>query len=294
MYPGTAMSSQRRIDSSRANGAKSRGPVTAEGKRKSSQNSARHGLLAQCIVLEDEVPERFHELLADLIREHNPQTETQLGLVETMAMARWRVMRLWAIEREVIEEEIDRTPPGENGPAARAGLAFRTLADNGRVLDLLNRYESRLDRQYARALNLLMKLASPENPLTQFHSGVGLPACPAAEGGSPQAPVDPEPARQPSPPLTQSRQANPVGRASRPVQVAEGDGLQPSTDPTPTSESSQTPPPLTQSRQTNPSGTGLLAGPAAEGGSPHPSTNPEPSPRPFPSHMNPPRKPKAA
>ncbi len=87
------MSSQRRIDSSRANGAKSRGPVTAEGKRKSSANSLRHGLLAQCIVLEDEVPERFHELLADLTREHNPQTETQLGLVETMAMARWRVMR---------------------------------------------------------------------------------------------------------------------------------------------------------------------------------------------------------
>ncbi len=207
------MSSQRRIDSSRANGAKSRGPITPEGKRKSSANSARHGLLSQCIVLEDEVPERFHELLADLTREHNPQTETQLGLVETMAMARWRVMRLWAIEREVIEEEIDRTPPGENGPAARAGLAFRTLADNGRVLDLLNRYESRLDRQYARALNLLMKLASPESPLTQFHSksdtnllplpdspsGVGLPACPAAEGGSPHPSTTSEPPQSATP-----------------------------------------------------------------------------------------------
>ena len=208
LYPRTVMSSQRRIDSSRANGAKSRGPVTAEGKRKSSQNSKRHGLLAQCIVLEDEVPERFHELLADLTREHNPQTETQLGLVETMAMARWRVMRLWAIEREVIEEEIDRTPPGENGPAARAGLAFRTLADNGRALDLLNRYESRLDRQYSRALNLLMKLASPESPLTQFHqttpipltdtSETALPASPAAEGGRPQVPKEPQAVRKPA------------------------------------------------------------------------------------------------
>ena len=50
----------------------------------------------------------------------------------------------------------------------RLSLAFRALADQSRTLDLLNRYESRFDRQFVRSLNLLMKLARPDNPLTQF------------------------------------------------------------------------------------------------------------------------------
>ncbi len=35
--------------------------------------------------------------------------------------------------------------------ATRASLAFRTLSDDSRSLDLINRYDSRYDRQYYRA-----------------------------------------------------------------------------------------------------------------------------------------------
>jgi hypothetical protein len=58
------MSSLRRIVSSRANGARSRGPLTAAGKDCSSTNALRHGLLAQCIVLENESDQAFHLLVA--------------------------------------------------------------------------------------------------------------------------------------------------------------------------------------------------------------------------------------
>lgn len=105
-YSEHAMSSQRRIDSSRANGAKSRGPVTPAGRYNSSRNNVRHGFLAKSAVLEEERSEAFSQLLADLAREHNAQTETQLTLVEHMAMARWRIARLWAIERELLQSEI--------------------------------------------------------------------------------------------------------------------------------------------------------------------------------------------
>src|SRR5277367_480129 len=63
-YTEHVMSSQRRIDSSRANGAKSRGAVTPVGKYSSSRNNLRHGLLAKSAVLEEERSEAFLELLA--------------------------------------------------------------------------------------------------------------------------------------------------------------------------------------------------------------------------------------
>ncbi len=215
MYPKTAMSSQRRIDSSRANGAKSRGPVTPEGKQTSSRNAIRHGFLAEPVVLDVERAPAFYDLLNDLIREHNAQTETQLNLIETMAMARWRIARLWAIEREILQTEMEKPEHESDDPAANLTKAFRALADRDGILGLLNRYEARLDRQYTRALNLLIKLADPDSPLTQFReinqttpipladtdppSGTDLPACPAAEDGSPRPSIEPQPARKPAP-----------------------------------------------------------------------------------------------
>ena len=57
------MSSLRRAESSKANGALSKGPVTPEGKRNSSQNAIIHGLLADCIVLPGESEECFEEVV---------------------------------------------------------------------------------------------------------------------------------------------------------------------------------------------------------------------------------------
>jgi hypothetical protein len=217
------MSSQRRIDSSRANGAKSRGPVTAAGRYNSSRNNLRHGLLAKSAVLEEERSEAFSQLLADLAREHNAQTETQLTLVEHMAMARWRIARLWAIERELLQSEIHKPEHIRLSPTCRVTRAFASLVERDDVFTVLNRYEARLDRQYARSLNLLIKLADPDTPLSEFFhsnpvpqsdtSGIGLPACPSAEGASVVASPAVEDANNPS--------AGPYSEPSLPPEPAE-------------------------------------------------------------------------
>ncbi len=48
------MATERQIQANRANGKRSTGPVTEEGKQASSQNARRHGQLSSCIVLKAE------------------------------------------------------------------------------------------------------------------------------------------------------------------------------------------------------------------------------------------------
>jgi hypothetical protein len=94
--------------------------------------------LSKTILLENERPEAFADLLAGLTCEFNPETEAQRALVETMAGSRWRQMRTWAIERATLESAMESHDPGATEPATRAALAFRWLADDSRTLDLLN------------------------------------------------------------------------------------------------------------------------------------------------------------
>ena len=144
-----------RAESSRTNGALSRGPVSEEGKQKSARNSQRHGMLAQTVVLNGESEERFLDLLDALVFEYKPRTEAERSLVDTMAVARWRHLRLWGIQKAGFEREMDRH---QGPPVHRAAAAFRSLADSSRALDLAYRYETSFDRQFLRSLKRLEEL----------------------------------------------------------------------------------------------------------------------------------------
>jgi hypothetical protein len=172
------MSSERQIDANRANGAKSHGPVTPEGKAICSQNGIRHGLLAKTILLDDESRTRFGLLVETLRREYQPRNETEFGLVDTLAVTRWRQMRVWALETSAVNqrirtmaennEQIVQKDEADGGDStARAANAYRQLCDDSNFLELMARYETRFDRQFNRTLDRLMRLRAKNDFATQ-------------------------------------------------------------------------------------------------------------------------------
>jgi hypothetical protein len=153
------MRSEKQIQASRANGARSRGPITEQGKRNSSRNSTRHGLLAQTVVLEQESAHRFQKLLKAFMDEHQPRTETQISLVEIMAVTRWRQLRVLQAQKSAAD--IDIAAHGPNvGRTSRALLALIGSPATARLPEILHRYEVAYHRQFSRALASLLALQS--------------------------------------------------------------------------------------------------------------------------------------
>ena len=157
------MSSPRKINSARANGAKSHGPKTESGRKASSMNAVTHGLYSKSVVLQQESPEQHREMLDAYIQQFQPQGQAEFDLLEEMVAAKWRQRRLWAIESDLLEEEILKQKDQfeeEDQPLddiVPLSFAYRELA-LGTSFPFLNRNESRLERAYSRALKILLEL----------------------------------------------------------------------------------------------------------------------------------------
>jgi hypothetical protein len=91
-----------------ANSARSTGPVTPEGKARSAQNALRHGILAESVVLTGESREAFTEIVRGHEDEFHPGSYVEHRFVETMALADWRRQRLLCLEKELLEIEVHR------------------------------------------------------------------------------------------------------------------------------------------------------------------------------------------
>ena len=158
------MSSTRKQEAARRNGAQSKGPVTLEGKAASSLNSMRHGLTGSILVLTNEDRSRFQQFLQDHIQRFQPADAVELNLVEEMCAAAWRQRRCWAIETALLDLEMVKQDAEIEkifdtiDETTRLALAFKGLADNSGSLALLGRYESRFRRQYEKAFQQLRLL----------------------------------------------------------------------------------------------------------------------------------------
>jgi len=185
------MPSELKSETARANGAKSHGPKTVEGKEASSRNAIKHGLTANyTLILKCESPEEFQAMLAEHIAIHQPVTPPEKELVDQMAIARWRIRRFVAAETDLIDSEMVRNREKVNKEFAptdsgvHLAMAIRSLADESRALSLMSRYESRLQRVHDKAYAALRELQQ---------SRAYSPSVSAGANPEPPTPPDPEP-----------------------------------------------------------------------------------------------------
>jgi len=85
---------ERVMAANRMNAKKSTGPKTARGKEASSQGAVRHGLLSKVLRFEnDEEKAEYNSLLADLVRELQPQNSIEAILIEEIAVNYCKLQR---------------------------------------------------------------------------------------------------------------------------------------------------------------------------------------------------------
>ena len=204
--------SSARAAASRKNGAKSRGPRTAEGKARSAQNALKHGLRAEkYVVLPDEDRNEFAALEAALEGELAPEGALQRLLARRIALAAWRLDRAERLEVELFEERRCR----EGG----LGLALIRDGNGTRSFEILLRYRGAAQAELWRALRMLKALqAEPAATSTgraarpaavlmlqpkAARTDAATPRAPtrgAGEAEPPQNPIEPEAGGNPGEP----------------------------------------------------------------------------------------------
>ena len=109
------MTTWRQIAANRRNAAKSTGPRTAVGKRRSRRNALRHGLCAETVIEVVEDVEDYKAFEVAVASEYDAQSVVERELVLRLASLLWRIRRATGIETALLElhaEKVRDQPPG--------------------------------------------------------------------------------------------------------------------------------------------------------------------------------------
>ena len=93
------------ISANQAKSQKSTGPLSIEGKQKVAGNALKHGLFSKNLLLTDEDPLAYHQLLEQLSLELSPIGRLEHTLIERISVSLWRQQRLIRAETATVELE---------------------------------------------------------------------------------------------------------------------------------------------------------------------------------------------
>jgi hypothetical protein len=162
--------SEARLRANRENAKNSTGPRTDEGKKRSSLNATRHGILAQVIHLPEEEMAAFTEFTKEYVASFAPVGAVETQLANACADLQFRLHRLAAAEHNLFAIGHD-----ENGDQwsvdhaeSHTALTFaETLRRSKDPLALLTLYESRLSRRFLQTLKQLREIQAERRALEQ-------------------------------------------------------------------------------------------------------------------------------
>lgn len=174
------MATEKQIAANRLNAKKSTGPKTRAGKIKSSVNALRHGLYSEKYIASTEDQDTFRNFAASFIEEFEPQTASELELVDALIHTAWRRRRISSLISAHLNQalaDVDRqdqrlktantnpiAAPPEPTPEPPApspeSLTIRAYAHAAKSDPSLPRLESHETRLVALYLRLLTRLAA--------------------------------------------------------------------------------------------------------------------------------------
>ena len=188
------MNTELRSETSRINGAKSKGPVTPEGKAKSGQNNNRYGLTIRGLRLHTESDEAVKLVLGEYEEQHQPEGPIEHEMVEMLASYQFLLIRAMAMQSGYLEVAIARHEKDIDAEfdaiSANGFMAevFRRMAKDDDSYRLLLRQAADLRRAYNQKLKELQSLQTRRKS-----EAASLRVEP--EPSNPELQVEPEPAR---------------------------------------------------------------------------------------------------
>ncbi len=168
------MASESQILANRLNALKSTGPRTDEGKAVASQNSIKHGLLAEQDVITSENEADFDLYRRQILDELSPVSPMESMLAERIVTLSWRLKRAGRFQNQAIDtlhsnltndpmkkitqslyrSILGESPGNANGSNGELALGRLVVKDfsNERVLDRLLMYERRIENSLLKML----------------------------------------------------------------------------------------------------------------------------------------------
>jgi hypothetical protein len=149
------MSTQLQIDANRLNSQKSTGPVTSEGKARSSQNALKSGLDSESLFIRGEDPEQFRQLQSEYANRFHPVTPDERFQLDLIIRNEWLLRRMLRVEAQLWNFYTAQS--SSDSEAVALGEAFAKASN---IFMRLQRRIIQLERGYQEAYAELMRLQS--------------------------------------------------------------------------------------------------------------------------------------
>jgi hypothetical protein len=138
------MSTPQQIGANRQNAQASTGPITEEGKQRSSQNATSHGFTGQTLVLSPGEKPAYEAHVNAYTGQYCPETHAETQLVQQLADLHWSIHQIFVQQANLLA--LMNAVTAQAGAHEDALATANAMAPLAKTLNTLNLYEQRRRR----------------------------------------------------------------------------------------------------------------------------------------------------